>query len=274
MTKHGTTKSRKAIRFASDRIHIWAYISLQGCHKIQRCHSNSQDSIRNNCNMAKADIDGLNQSMHTPKSKHNEPLSLCNTTFHGSVPTGVAIRYPTYQSTKAGNKLPKIIAGNKCLSNRKRCGSGNRIQCSIYRPTKAWWKKETWISTAKLPERESQDSRSARKDIKTKHWTLKTTASKIPNTEVWSCDFYLESPWPGTEVHCINERNAVCGGHGKWTKRMDRDGGNMFQMAETLSVESRTCTKNQLQHALRSQELYPAFIRLKKRCNLRPPRYP
>ena len=141
VTKHGTTKSRKAIRFASDRTHIWAYISLQGCHKIQRCHSNSQDSIRNNCNMAKADIDGLNQSMHTPKPKHNEPLSLCNTTFHGSVPTGVAIRYPTYQSTKAGNKLPKIIAGNKCLSNQKRRGSGNRIQCSIYRPTKAWWKK-------------------------------------------------------------------------------------------------------------------------------------
>lgn len=224
--------------------------------------------------MAKADIDGLNQSMHTPKPKHNEPLSLCNTTFHGSVPTGVAIRYPTYQSTNAGNKFPKIIAGNKCLGNKRGVVPeiGSSAQSIDLR--KHDEKKETWISTAKLPERESQDSRSARKDIKTKHWTLKTTASKIPNTEVWSGDFYLESPWPGTEVHCINERNAVCGGHGKWTKRMDRDGGNMFQMAETLSVESRTCTKNQLQHALRSQELYPAFLRLKKRCNLRPPRYP
>lgn len=119
--------------------------------------------------MAKADIDGLNQSMHTPKPKHNEPLSLCNTTFHGSVPTGVAIRYPTYQSTKAGNKFPKIIAGNKCLGNKRGVVPEIGSSAQSIDLQKHDEKKETWISTAKLSERESQDSRSARKDIKTKH---------------------------------------------------------------------------------------------------------
>ena len=157
MTKHGTTKSRKAIRFALDRIHIWAYISLQGCQEIRKYHRNLQDSIRNNCNMAKADINALNQSMYTPK--HIEPLSLCDATFHGSVPTSVDIRYPIYQSTNAGNKFHKITAGNKSLSNRKSCGSGNRKQCQIYQPMEAWWKKEICITATKLQEPKSQDSK-------------------------------------------------------------------------------------------------------------------